>query len=182
MIEYHAKVDDVIRCHIHAPPMQRLRMFEQKCQGLFDDPLDLSPQAAIAYFGPEDGSLPVPPEIASASRSGDDQLVSGPSPLASPLTVNESTMPHHNSDPPTIDEPIDSTSNPQSPNFITPVQDPDLDKEAASTPSPEALSQHGSGQTEVMAPEAAGLRSIFLLFIVSVLVGLLSVYILRRPT
>ncbi|KAJ2912895.1 hypothetical protein MD484_g7519, partial [Candolleomyces efflorescens] len=134
--------------------------------------------SAIAYFGPEDESLPVPPEIASASRPGDDQVVPGPSPSASPLTVNESTTPHPNSDPPTIDNPIDSTSNPQLPNPVAPV--PDLDEVVASTPPTKTLSW--SGLRQVKALEFTGLRPIFLLVIVSALVGLWSVYILKRPT
>jgi hypothetical protein len=60
--------------------MDQLKRFEEECQGLFNDPLDLSPPAAgaftITYRERGDApSAPLPPlpEIPSASGSGDIQ-------------------------------------------------------------------------------------------------------------
>jgi hypothetical protein len=100
----------VIRDHSEAPPMERLKRFEEECQELFDDPLDLSPPAARAFtilslyrdtdalFAP----LPPPPEIASASGPGDVEGVhtAPPPEMPSELGSGKVTGVHLTPEPP----------------------------------------------------------------------------------
>ena len=51
MVEYHDKFDGLMERHRGALLMERrLRIVEEECRGLFNDPLGLSPHAAIAFF------------------------------------------------------------------------------------------------------------------------------------
>jgi hypothetical protein len=46
MLEYRGKLERAIDIHLLGSPVQRLKVFEEECQGLFA-PLDLSPVTVV---------------------------------------------------------------------------------------------------------------------------------------
>ncbi|KAJ2914704.1 hypothetical protein MD484_g5699, partial [Candolleomyces efflorescens] len=101
---------------------------------------------SIAYFGPEDESLPVPPEIASVSRSGNDQVVPVPSLPASPLAVDESKTLQS---PPIIDPSIGTT-----PSSVGLALEPAATTSLSHAPSSSTpISAQDGAPTETLSPE-----------------------------
>jgi hypothetical protein len=76
MLEYRGKLDGFIDSHFSSSPVERLKVFEEECQGLFA-PLDLSPMTVVDTTAPvlDDASAHLPPPNTlldpSGFRSGD---------------------------------------------------------------------------------------------------------------
>jgi hypothetical protein len=71
MLEYRGKLEGAIDSHIYASPVQRLKVFEEECQGLFA-PLDLSPVTVVDTTAPvlDDASAHLPPPSTLLDPSG----------------------------------------------------------------------------------------------------------------
>jgi hypothetical protein len=71
MLEYRGKLEGAIDTHPFASPVQRLKVFEEECQGLFA-PLDLSPVMVVDTTAPvlDDASAHPPPPNTSLDLSG----------------------------------------------------------------------------------------------------------------
>ncbi|KAJ2912899.1 hypothetical protein MD484_g7515, partial [Candolleomyces efflorescens] len=161
MVEYRHKLREVIVHHEEALPMERLKIFEEECRSLFDEPLDLSPLAAIAFLESDDCSsdldnelketneeseetdeesgvpLPSSSDIPSASESGDVPMFPPPS----TSTVNEPKAPQSNL--PSIDDSICTVSNSH---FLDPTTATTTIQDSSLTSPPETSSERGSGE------------------------------------